>query len=104
MTSPLFETLSIDLVHFWESKENDWSSYQSINIQTSDPIHNIFTGSCPVKTNDNHMNSPTNLANLLTFDGMSFEGLEISQDDEAHQLLLMVMLGPHALDEVYEKF
>ena len=75
-------------------------SYQSINIQTSNLIHNIFTDSCLVITNDNHMHSPTSLAKLPIFDGLSFEGSKICQDDEALHILLMVMSIP-SLEENY---
>lgn len=73
-TSPLPETPSVDLVHFWESKESELLSCRSINAQTSDPIPNIFIDNCLVTTNDNHMHSPTKLMKLLMFDGVSFEG------------------------------
>ena len=50
------------------------------------------------------MHSHINLVKLPILDGMSFEGSEVGQNDEALQLLLMVMSGPHVLDEVHEQF
>lgn len=52
-TSRLPETISIDSIHSLDSKESDLLNCQSINIQTSNPINNIFNDSCPVITNDN---------------------------------------------------
>lgn len=101
LTSPLPETLSVDSVHSWESKESDLLSCQSININTSYPIHNIFTDSCHVTTNDNHIHPYTNPLKLPIFDGVSFEDSNIFQDDETLHLPLMVMSSPHALDEIY---
>jgi len=82
LTSPLPKTFSVDLVHFLEYKQSGLSSCQSINIQTSDPIHNIFNDSCPVTTDDDHIHPLTNLAKLPIFIGLSFEGSNICQDDE----------------------
>lgn len=67
------------------------------------PTHNIFTDSCSVTTNNNCINPSTNLSKLPILDGMSFQGSEVDQDDEA-VLPLMVMLGPHVLDTVHEQF
>jgi len=46
------------------------------------------------------MHSPTSLAKLPIFDGLSFEGSKICQDDEALHILLMVMSIP-SLEENY---
>lgn len=74
LTSPLSETLPVDSVHSLESKESDLLICQPISIQTSYPIRNIFTDSCPFTTNDDHVHSPINLVKLLIFDGFPFEG------------------------------
>lgn len=46
------------------------------------PIQNIFTDSCVVTTNDNHMQSHINLSKLPILDGVSFEGSKFGQDNE----------------------
>lgn len=77
LISPSFDTLVVDSVHPLESKESHLSSYHSINVQSMDPIQNIFTDSCPVTTNDNNMHSHINLAKLPILDGVSFEGSKV---------------------------
>lgn len=77
LISTSFDTLEFDSVHSLEFKESRLLSYHSINVQSKDLIQNIFTDSCPVKTNDNHIHSHINLAKLPLLDGVLFEGLEV---------------------------
>jgi len=104
LISPFPETLAVDSVHSQESKEPHLSSCQFVDIQTMDPIHNIFIDGFSVTANDNCIHPSTNLAKLPILNGMSFESSEVCQDDEALQLPLMVISGPHVLDKVYEQF
>ena len=77
LTSPLLETLSVDSFHSSEFEGSSLLRYQSINIRTSNLIHNIFNDCYLITTNENHIHPPTNLVKLPIFDGMSFECLGI---------------------------
>lgn len=52
---PLPEIIPVDSTNSWEPRESHLFSYQTINTQTYDPIHNIFVDTCLVTANDNHI-------------------------------------------------
>ena len=74
-----------------------------ILVRTFDETKNLFIDGCPITANDDHMNSPVDLVKTLIFDDLAFEGSYICQDIAALQIPLIVMSGPHTLDEIHEE-
>lgn len=101
---PLFHgTPLVYLCPSRKPEEFDLLSHWFVNTQTYDQTNNIFNDDFLETSNDYHVHSYIDLMKPQIFEDIPFEGSEFCQENEALQLLPMVMSSLHVLEKIHEQ-